>query len=99
MEPRGSCGHCRPAGGLAVRCLLHTVGPLRLLQWEAEASDPLLSWVEVGGKLTVPGWTRVWGQGKTDFIQYYADLGGHLLVCLGVLLFPLFVSHHQLGFE
>ncbi|KAK7802334.1 hypothetical protein U0070_025286 [Myodes glareolus] len=24
------------------------MGPLRLLQWEAEASDPLLSWVELG---------------------------------------------------
>lgn len=45
MEPRGSCGHCRPAGGLAALHLPHIMGPpeepapgMQMVLWDEDTS-------------------------------------------------------------
>lgn len=66
--------------------------PVRLLQWEAEASDPLLSWVRWVGNL--PVLTRVWGRGKTDLFR---ETWGVTCWCVGVFIVSFVCSKPPTG--
>lgn len=88
MEPRGSCGHCRPAGGLAALHLPHIMGPPEeAARVGSRGFRPPPELGEVGGKHSgIPSLTRVWGRGET-LIHSPVDLGGHLLVGWGYFVF------------